>query len=195
MYRFTAMTGLLFLLNACAGYNPEEDYDLVIPARLNAVQVVDSHYPEEQVERGRYLADLLACGTCHTVGALAGEPDQTRYYGGSDIGIAYTSPFEGNRPGILYPANITSDPETGIGRWTDEEIMRLIRTGVDRHGSHNVSVMPWQGYTQIVDEDAMAIVAFLRSLKPVIHKVPANVLPGQKHSAPFVHFGVYRSKN
>jgi len=195
MYKFFVVAGLFYFLAACAGYNPEDDYDLVSPARMNEVQLVDSRYPEAQVQRGKYLAGLLACGTCHTAGALAGDPDPARYYGGSDIGIAYTSPFGGKRPGILYPANITSDPDTGIGKWTDDEIVRVIRTGVDKHGRNKVSVMPWQGYTKIVDEDALALVAFLRSLKIVDHKVPANVVPGQKHIAPYVHFGVYQSRD
>ncbi|MBV1905246.1 MAG: hypothetical protein KUG75_04155 [Pseudomonadales bacterium] len=182
------------VLGACAAYNPESEYDLVTPARLQDVSLTESTYPDDMVQRGKYLAGLLACGTCHTDGALVGEPDADRVYGGSGVGIAYTSPFDGKNPGILYPANITADLETGIGRWSDTEVVRAIRTGINNHGRRQISVMPWPGYTQIVDEDAFAIVAFLRSLKTVRHSVPKNVMPGENHSAAFVHFGIYRSK-
>lgn len=70
----------------------------------------------------------------------------------------------------------------------------MIRTGIDNHGRRHLSVMPWPGYSRMTNEDATAIVAFLRSLKVVRYKVPDNVIPGEKATAPFVHFGVYRSK-
>ena len=53
--------------------------------------------------------------------------------------------------------------------------------------------MPWPAYAQLSDEDINAIVAYLRSLPPVRHQVPANVPPGNEASAPYVHFGVYQS--
>ena len=53
--------------------------------------------------------------------------------------------------------------------------------------------MPWQGYAKIDDEDVEAIVAYLRSIKPVRHKVPDDVMPGKTAEYPFVYFGVYRS--
>jgi hypothetical protein len=55
-------------------------------------------------------------------------------------------------------------------------------------------VMPWPAYRKLTTEDALAITAFLRSLPAVRHQVPANVEPGNKARAPYVHFGVYRSK-
>ena len=55
--------------------------------------------------------------------------------------------------------------------------------------------MPWQGYARISDEDAWAIVAYLRSLEPVEHEVPVDVPVGSPARAPYVHFGVYRSKD
>jgi mono/diheme cytochrome c family protein len=55
--------------------------------------------------------------------------------------------------------------------------------------------MPWRGYTRLTREDMAAIVAYLRSIKPVSHKVPDEVLAGDKAEYPFVYFGVYRSRN
>ncbi len=191
---FFTCISLLFLLGSCSYYNPLVDYDNVTPSTMQEAPAGPSDYPIEQVMRGKYMAELLACGTCHTDGALIGEPNAKRLYGGSAIGIAYSNPFEEKLPGVIYPANITPDKSTGIGSWTDDEITRLIRSGVDKHGRRQLSVMPWPGYAKITDEDAKAIVAYLRSLKPVQYRVPANVDPGQKAVAPFVHFGVYKSK-
>jgi hypothetical protein len=54
--------------------------------------------------------------------------------------------------------------------------------------------MPWQGYAKMTDDDVDAIVAYLKSIKPIDNKVPAPVEPGQKARYPFVYFGVYRSR-
>jgi hypothetical protein len=181
-------------LTGCSGYNPLEDYDARMPTTVHNVSVVASDYPAAMVEQGRYLAELLACGTCHTDGALVGDIDPARQFAGSRVGIAYSNPFEEKNPGVLYPANITPDRETGIGAWQDEQLVRVIRTGVNAHGERQLPVMPWPGYAKIKDADAKALVAFLRSLKPIRHQVPANVLPGEKAEYPFVHFGAYQSK-
>ena len=54
--------------------------------------------------------------------------------------------------------------------------------------------MPWQGYAKMTSEDVDAIVAYLRSIKPVEHKVPGEVLPGERAREPYVYFGTYRSR-
>lgn len=185
------------LLTACSStaYNPLDDYNVVEPDTRSPVTVVESSYDPALVARGQNLARLLACGTCHTDGALVGRPDENRIYAGSNIGIAYSNPFVIKQPAIVYPPNITPDPGTGIGSWTDDEIIRVIRTGIDNHGRGKIPIMPWPGYAEMTDADARAIVAFLRSLKPVRHQQPANVRAGQKASAPYVHFGVYQSRD
>lgn len=185
---------LLFGLTACQNYNPMDDYDLKTPTNYHDVTTVESRYPDSVVQHGKYLTELLACGTCHTDGAIVGELNPDRLMAGSRIGIAFSNPFAIRHPGVLYPANITPDAETGIGGWSDEEIFSFLRTGVDAEGRRHLPVMPWPAYARIKDEDARAIVAFLRSLEPVKHKVPDNVSPGEKARAPFVHFGVYQSR-
>ena len=52
--------------------------------------------------------------------------------------------------------------------------------------------MPWQGYTRMTEDDVLAMVSYLRSIKPIRHKVPAAVAPGTRARDPYVHFGVYR---
>jgi mono/diheme cytochrome c family protein len=186
-------------LAACAasdGYNPLDDYEAMDAMTVLDVPTPAGVAPENQaaVNRGEYLVELLGCGACHTEGALVGEPDMGRSLAGSSIGIAWTSPFETRNPGIVFAPNLTPDRDTGIGRWTDEEIMDAVRTGLGRHGPNRILVMPWQGYARISDDDAWAIVAYLRSIEAIENTVPVNVPVGQRTSETYVHFGVYRSK-
>lgn len=147
-----------------------------------------------RVAKGKYLVELLGCGSCHTDGALIGEPDMDKSLGGSHVGIAASNPLGDKYPGIVYPANITPDNETGIGLWSDQQIMTAIRAGIGRHGDRRISVMPWPGYAKLTDDDADAIMGYLRTIKPVTHRVPDEVAPGQPAKAPFVYFGVYQSR-
>jgi mono/diheme cytochrome c family protein len=189
----------VLVVAACAAddaYNPLDHYDAV-----EAMTVLDAPTPtgvppanQAAVDRGEYLVELLGCGVCHTEGALIGEPDMRRSLAGSSIGIAYTSPFEDRNPGVVFAPNLTPDRDTGIGRWTDDEIKDAVRTGLGRHGPNRILVMPWQGYARITDDDAWAIVAYLRSLEPIENSVPVNVPQGRRTSETYVHFGIYRSR-
>lgn len=174
------------------------DYESLKPSTMLDAPSPDpsknTAYDPEQVARGRYLVELLGCGTCHTDGALAGEPDLSKRLAGSHIGIAHSDPLTQKRPGVVYPSNLTPDTATGLGAWNDEQIIRMIRTGVDKHGQRQLSVMPWPAYTKLSDTDAMAIVSYLRSLAPVPHQVPRNVPAGKNATHPYVYFGVYRSR-
>ncbi len=125
--------------------------------------------------------------------ALTGNSNMQRHLAGSQTGIAYTNPMKQKNPGVVYPANLTPDPETGLGKWTDDAIIQMIRIGINPDAGHALSVMPWPAYAKIFDDDMKSIVAYLRNLPPVQHKVPENIRAGQKATAPFVHFGVYQS--
>ena len=146
-----------------------------------------------QIEHGRYLVELIGCGACHTDGAIVGEPNPAHLLAGSDFGIAYTSPLRDKYPGVVYPANLTPDKSTGLGDWTDDQIAAAIRSGARRHGSGRLTVMSWPLYQRMADTDVNSIVAYLRSIPAVKHKVPEAVSPGTKAQAPYVHFSVYRS--
>ena len=149
----------------------------------------------DAVERGRYLVVLLGCGACHTDGAFDGAPNMDLALAGSQTGIAWTNPLETEHPGVVYPPNITPDEKTGIGLWTDAQVSNAIRAGMGRHGGRRLRTMPWQGYARLTDDDVEAIVAYLRSIPPVEHRVPTEVSPGRKASKPFVYFGVYRRRD
>jgi mono/diheme cytochrome c family protein len=183
---------------ACATHpNPLADMREVTPATvMDAPKPVlrdDLPYSPEQVLRGEYLVALLGCASCHTDGALVGKPDYPRHLAGSRTGIAWSNPMTQPNPGIVYPPNLTPDPETGIGNWDDIAVVQMIRVGIHPDGGHTLPVMPWPAYAKMSDGDVNAIVAYLRSLPPIRHKVPDNVAPGQKAIAPYVHFGVYQS--
>lgn len=183
---------------ADAPYNPLEDYvEVEATTILDAPSARPGRFaPQyaEQVERGEYLVELLGCGACHTDGALLGAPDPELSLAGSRVGIAWSNPLGERNPGVVYPSNITSDVETGIGGLSDREIANAIRFGAGRHGGGGIRVMPWPGYARMTDDDVMAMVAYLRSIEPVRHKVPDNVEPGRRATEPFVYFGVYQSR-
>ena len=183
-------------LGACANtYDPTEDYESVQPTTMmSAPAARRAAESTDAATRGRYLVELLGCGTCHTDGALIGEPRMDRWLAGSDVGIAHSNPLEVDNPGVVFPPNLTPDNETGIGRWNDTEIASMIRSGVGRHGGVALPVMPWPAFARLGDADVTAIVAYLRSLPPVSHRVPNPVQPGTKTKELYVHFGVYRSR-
>ena len=82
-----------------------------------------------------------------------------------------------------------------MGSWSESGIGGLVRGGGASHERQLLKVMAWPTYAWITDSDALAIAAYLRSLPPVKHRVPDNVPVGRMASSPYVHFGVYRSRN
>jgi mono/diheme cytochrome c family protein len=131
-------------------------------------------------DRGEYLARIMDCGGCHTPGALAGKPDQARYLAGSDIGFAIPG------LGTFFPPNLTPDEETGTGRWTEEDIIRAVRTGVRPDGRQLAPVMPWHAYSALTDEDALALAGYLKRLPPVQNTVLPPHGPSQTPPAPYL---------
>ena len=191
------LIGLFFLAGCSTPYNPMDDYEQVTSATIleSPAPAPQVDYPPDMVNQGRYMVGLLGCGSCHTNGALVGFPNSSQLLAGSNTGIAYSNPMVVDKPGIVYPSNLTPDVETGIGTWSLEQIIAMVRGGFDNHGSQTLPVMPWPSYANINNEDAESIAMYLKSLAPVRHQVPANVMPGQDATAPFVHFGVYQSRD
>jgi len=188
--------GLALVAGCASSYDPLRDYEQRNPATQLDPPVASEQpsFPAATVEHGRYLVGLLGCGSCHTNGALVGAANMEQLLAGSDTGIAWSNPLVDRNPGIVYPANLTPDIETGIGAWSVQEVVAMIQTGVSKHSGQTLPVMPWPSYANIHADDALAIAAYLKSLPPVRHQVPANVQRGQRATAPFVHFGVYQSK-
>ncbi|HET6158135.1 MAG TPA: c-type cytochrome [Dongiaceae bacterium] len=134
---------------------------------------------ETPVERGAYLAHIMDCGGCHNTGAFTPKPNLETPLGGSEIG------FEMPGMGVLYPPNLTPDKETGLGKWSDAEIITAFTTGVRPDGRQLAPIMPWMSYGHISADDAGALVAYLRSLQPVDHKVPGPFAATDKPTAPY----------
>lgn len=127
---------------------------------------------QDPAERGQYLVTVMGCTDCHTPGHFLGQPDMARFLGGSDVG------FEIPGLGIFHGPNLTPDP-TGLGAWTEDEIVTAIRTGTRPDGRHLAPAMPWMSYATLTDEDALAIAAYLKTLPPVANKVPGPFAPGE----------------
>jgi len=114
---------------------------------------------DELVERGQYLATAGNCATCHTT--AGGQP-----YAG---GLVFETAF-----GRIYSTNISPDPETGIGNWTQEQFLQALRQGVRPNGEHLYPVFPYTSFTKISDDDAAAIYAYLKTVPAVKSKPPEN---------------------
>jgi len=129
---------------------------------------------DAQVARGKYLVSITGCSDCHTPGGMLGSADMKRYLGGSDVGFAIPG------AGVFLGPNLTPDKATGLGNWTDEQIVAAIRTGKTPDGRELSPVMPWPGFSHLSDQDALAIAAFLKSLPAVDNKVPGPFKPTDK---------------
>jgi mono/diheme cytochrome c family protein len=121
-----------------------------------AIAAIDPPKPRsfdaDLVKRGRGLAAIGNCSSCHTV------------RGGKDFagGLAVPTPF-----GSVFSSNITPDPETGIGRWSEAAFRRAMRFGVDREGRHLYPTFPYDHFTNVSYEDDRALYAFLMTREPV----------------------------
>jgi mono/diheme cytochrome c family protein len=131
---------------------------------------------EQKVERGSYLTTIMGCNDCHTPGTFYGSPDFSRKLAGTELG--WIGPW-----GTTYPRNLTPDMETGIGKWSEDDIVKTIRTGQRADGTEVLPPMPWPMYTNLSDDDAYSIAVYLKSLPPVSHKVPDKLPPGTKPGA------------
>lgn len=121
--------------------------------------------PANKVAYGAYLAGPAAhCMECHTPMPNPGRRDYDGKLGAG--GFPFSGPW-----GVVVAANITPDNETGLGKWTDQQIKDAITKGVRPDGSKLTGPMAYAAYAKMKDSDLDAIVAYLRSIKPVRNKV------------------------
>ncbi len=104
------------------------------------------------LEQGQYISRLADCGACHT---RTGGPS----FAG---GLPMSTPF-----GTLTTPNITPDPDTGIGAWSDEDFYRAVAEGIGHDGEYLYPAMPFTSFTKMTRSDVLAVKAYLFSLKPV----------------------------
>jgi mono/diheme cytochrome c family protein len=115
----------------------------------------------ELVKRGQYLARAADCAACHTA-------DPSRPFAG---GLPISTPF-----GTIFTPNITPDPDTGIGQWSDADFMRAMHEGIGKGGGRLYPAFPYTAYTRVTDQDVLAIRAYLNTLAPIHYTPPANTL-------------------
>ena len=153
-------------------------FGLALTAALIGTMHAHAAGNADLVKRGDYLVNtILTCQNCHTPIGPKG-PDFSKAFSG---GIVFDEP-----PFKVTASNITQDKKTGIGAWTDAQIKTLLRTGKRPDGVQVAEVMPTAFYGIITEHDMDAIVAYLRTIKPIKNKVPDPVykIPLPHHAFP-----------
>jgi mono/diheme cytochrome c family protein len=145
---------VVLLLAGCVGLSWQSAVAPVAPPAA-------ASFPASQVALGAQMAAAGSCAGCHTV---AGGPA----YGG---GLGLETGF-----GLVYSTNITPDPQTGIGNWSEAAFERAMRAGVARDGSHLLPAFPYTHFTKLTDEDVKALYAFLMTRPPVVAENRANTI-------------------
>ena len=167
-------------------------FAVVLPARAQGAGA-----DADKVARGKYLVSTAGCHDCHTpwkMGDKGPEPDMTRALSGHPEGMvlspapkldggwvmaaaatntAYAGPW-----GVSYTANLTPDPETGLGKWTQRNFTETIRTG--RHmgrGRQVLPPMPIQVYRNMTDADLEAVFSYLQTIPAIRNRVPEPLPP------------------
>jgi mono/diheme cytochrome c family protein len=155
--RKTLIVLLVAVIIAAVGFGYYAQQRTIPPVELPKTTSFDAN----DVKLGAELAAIGNCNTCHTMSN--GQP----FAGG--LGIA--TPF-----GTVYSTNITPDPDTGIGRWSEAAFRRALRVGVDRQRRHLYPAFPYDHFTHLTDADIHALYAFFMTRPPVSAQAPENQL-------------------
>ena len=177
-----------------------------VPASVTAAESALANEPAattptvapDRVARGKYVVTVSGCNDCHTpwiAGPNGPEPDMSRMLSGHPEGDALPPAPAPSGPwivaaaatntawsgpwGVSFTANLTPDPETGLGRWTQRNFTETLRTG--RHMGRGRAIlppMPIPMYKHFTDADLEAIFAYLQSIPPVRNRVPEPLPPG-----------------
>ncbi|MEX2131133.1 MAG: cytochrome c [Pseudohongiellaceae bacterium] len=147
----SVLTGLILIIFLLLALIPPRLGELFISSRA------------DDIERGAYLVQAAGCISCHI------SQDQPPALSG---GQALDSPF-----GTFFVPNITPDPETGIGTWTQLDLVRAIKHGRSPSGRIYFPAFPYRSYRGMADEDAQAIAAWIMAQPPTIARVPSHELP------------------
>ena len=183
MKRFLKWTAGIVVLLAVAGFlaflyfippftlvKPEEFSGPVAKAGPDLSSIAD---PGERMiaERGRYLVTIGACSDCHTTPG----PQGPRF---SDMYLAGGFKMTRKDHGTYVSMNLTPDKQTGLGGWTDDDLKRVLKSGIAPDGRAIPGhLMPWPGYSNWSDEDLHAVVVYLRHTAPIVHSIPKPTGP------------------
>jgi mono/diheme cytochrome c family protein len=141
---------------------PAQPATSVAAAALLTQPIADTVANADQVRRGQYLVRVGDCLSCHL--SATGKP-----FAG---GLGLNTPF-----GVIYSSNITSDPDTGIGKWTNDQFYRALHDGVGADGRKLYPAFPYPWFHRISRADDDAILAYLKTTAQVRATPPANDLP------------------
>ena len=137
------------------------------PVAAAAPEVSQIPNPAERAiaERGREIVMRSGCIGCHATNGARG-PDYSKYLAGGGIKFHTTR-------GTMVSRNLTPDAQTGLARRTDDDVKRVLRSGVfpDGHVT-DFTAMPWANFSTLTEEDRHAVVVYLRHLPPVRHEIP-----------------------
>jgi mono/diheme cytochrome c family protein len=148
-------------------------WEVVLGPKTRATTGRKFDVTDTRLARGKYLVEgPAACFHCHTEHDLS-TPDYPSVQAKKGAGWVMPIPELNN----IAARNITPDPETGLGNWTDDEIARAIREGVSRDGTALFPVMPYLDFASMDDEDVASVVVYLRSIPAVRNVVPVRQLP------------------
>ena len=164
-----AFVAFLYLVPPLMSMDPQEFVNLEA-TMAPAVDGIADPAVRALAERGRYVLLTTECTGCHvTPGPQGPLPDMY---------LAGGRPFTTNAHGVVVSRNLTPDRETGLGTRTDDDVKRVLRSGVYPDGRpipHNA--MPWAQFSNWSDEDLHAVVVYLRHIKPIRHEIPPRA-PG-----------------
>jgi len=175
-----------------------------LPARAQSASAeLKAETTAAKIARGKYLVTTSGCHDCHTpwvLGPKGPEPDMTRALSGHPQDMVLPPPPKVEAPwvmtaaatntawagpwGISYTANLTPDPETGLGKWTLRNFVETIRTG--RHmgrGREVLPPMPVQVYRNWTDADFEAVFSYLQTVPAIRNRVPEPLPPAESVAA------------
>lgn len=156
MVRKLIVLGALLVLLALAVF-----WVLTIPQTVSA-DALPPHRPN--LGNGKTLFEVGGCSSCHKT---YGEKDPSKLGGG----LALKSPF-----GTFYPPNISSDPQDGIGGWSEAQFITAMTKGTSPEGEHLYPAFPYTSYQRITYSDLRDLFAYLKTLPAVRGRTPEHDL-------------------
>ncbi len=132
----------------------------------------------DEISRGKYLVGVIGCADCHSPHTTDGALDLPNAFSG---GMGFEVPGLG----VYWAPNLTP-ASSGLGAWSEAEIVQAIRTGTRPDGRKLIPIMPWTFYADLTDDDVTAIARYLKSLAPIENAVPAPIGPGEAAPAPYL---------
>jgi hypothetical protein len=172
-FRFAAYTILIVAVILALGITLTIGWRPIIGPRVRPSTSRKFESTPERLARGRYIFKFVSsCEDCHSPHDMT-KPDIPITEGAEGSGEEFR--IDGV-PAKLFAPNLTPDPETGVGTWTDDELGRAIREGVTREGRAMFPIMPYEDFRYMSDEDLASVVVYLRSLPAVRHALPESVV-------------------